>query len=317
MTQTGRRPAPEVRHQLPAAGVLTPMVTPLTPEGAPDLASLERLIDHLVAGGIAGVLVLGSAGEAGFLDDDAGAQVVERTVAYAAGRIHVLAGVAALGTAAAAILARRWADLGAGSVLVTAPVGFEPSPDEIAAHFRAVAGACGIPVVAYNVPARVPVYLPPDLLRALATEGVIRGVKDSSGNIQRGRVLCELTAGIPDFVRYTGVEESIDSWLLAGYHGSIPGLSNAFTGLHPALTRHVAAGEWEQAHQVQSRIVSLLDLYSYSVPGDSFSAAFFGVVKEALVQQGVIAHNTISAPMTQPDDGLRAHVARILERASR
>jgi 4-hydroxy-tetrahydrodipicolinate synthase len=316
LTKTGRRPAPASRHQLPTAGVLTPMVTPLTPAGAPDLASLERLIDHLVAGGVAGVLVHGSAGEAGFLDDDAAALVVERTVAHAAGRIHVLAGVAALGTTAAATQARRWADLGAGSVLVTAPAGFEPSRDEIAAHFRTVARACGIPVVAYNVPSRVPVYLPPDVLAALAAGGVIRGVKDSSGDLQRGRVLCELTAGIADFVRYTGVEESIDSWLLAGYHASIPGLSNAFTGLHPELTRHAAAGDWQRAHRVQSRIVSLLDLYSYSLAGGSFSASFFGVVKEALVQQGVIAHSTISAPMTQPDDGLRVHVARILERVT-
>lgn len=69
------------------------MVTPLTPEGAPDLASLERLNDHLAAGGMAGVLVLGSAGEAAFLGDDAAALVVGGTVAHDAGRVHVLAGV--------------------------------------------------------------------------------------------------------------------------------------------------------------------------------------------------------------------------------
>jgi 4-hydroxy-tetrahydrodipicolinate synthase len=69
------------------------MVTPLTPEGAPDMASVERLNDHLAAGGMAGVQVLGSAGDAGFLGDDAPALVVGRTVAHAAGRVHVLAGV--------------------------------------------------------------------------------------------------------------------------------------------------------------------------------------------------------------------------------
>lgn len=301
---------------LPASGVIPPMVTPLLPGGAPDLDSLDHLVDHLIDSGVTGLLVLGSTGEAGMLDDTTREQVLSRTIDRTRGRVHVMAGVPALGTLDAVAMVRRWSALEPDSLLVTAPYAFQLSTAELAEHFRLIAQSTTVPVLAYNIPVRVQVVLQPGWIAELAHEGVISGVKDSSGDVQAAHTLATATADQDGFRRYTGSEQAMDGWLLAGFDAVVPGLSNPFSRFHVELTRRAAAGDWPGARHVQDAVIDLLRLYQYSIPGASLSASAIGTMKEALVQQGVIAHNTLAAPFGQPDAGLRAHVTKIVERAN-
>lgn len=291
------------------------MVTPLLPSGALDVESLDRLLEHFVSIGATGVLVLGSTGEVGMLQEATREEVLSRTVQRVKGRIHVMAGVPAMGTLDGVGYARRWSALGADSLLVTAPYAFQLAADELANHFRLIAGASPVPILAYNIPVRVQVILEPQLLATLAAEGTIQGVKDSSGDIQRARTLYELLAPEGEIRTYTGSEQAMESWLLSGAHGVIPGLANPFGRYHVELTRRATAGDWPGARAIQGQILSLLELYQYAIPGASFSASAVASMKEALVQQGIIAHSTMSPPFGQTDPGLRAHVERIVERA--
>jgi 4-hydroxy-tetrahydrodipicolinate synthase len=300
---------------LPASGVIPPMVTPLEPGGAPDLASLDRLVDHLIETGVTGLLVLGSTGEAGMLDQASREHVLRRTVERARGRVHVMAGVPALGTRDTVTMVRRWSELEPDSLLVTAPYAFQLSPSELADHFKLVAGSTSIPVLAYNIPVRVQVVLQPAWIAELARAGVIQGVKDSSGDVQNAHTLATATSNLSEFRRYTGSEQAMDSWLLAGFDAVVPGLANPFSRFHVELTRRAAAGDWPGARRVQDGIVDLLRLYQYSIPGASFTASAVACMKEALVLQGVIAHSTVSTPFGQPDAGLRTHVKKIVDRA--
>ena len=309
------RPMPRGSADLPAAGVVVPMVTPLLPDGSPDLESLDRLIAHLLAAGVVGLLVLGSTGENSALSAAQRVVVAQRAISTVSGRAHVMIGVPSLGTRDAVTDARRYAALGADSLLQSAPFGFQLSQRELADHLRLVASSVDIPLVAYNVPSRVQVVLEPALLAQLASERVIRGVKDSSGDLPKARVFCELTRDIPDFYRYTGTEQSIDSALLGGFHATMPGLANVFPDFHVELARRAASGDWAGAAAVQGSIVKLLELYDGHGAEASFTAHFFAVVKEALVQQGIISHNTSAAPFSQAGEKVRRHVTAALDRA--
>lgn len=297
----------------PAAGIIPPMVTPMLPSGAPDLASVDALIDHLIGQGAAGLLVLGSCGENGALSRDERLTVAARAVERVAGRVHLMIGVPALGTREAVADAAVYADLGADSLLVPPTFVFPHSAAELGGHFRAVAEAgAGVPVLAYNIPSRVNVVLEPDLLRELAAEGAIVGVKDSSGNVEAQRMLAEATADTEGFRRYTGSEFAIDGLLLGGFHGAVPGLANVFAPWHVRLADQAAAEDWRGAAETQGRIVAMFKLYQHPMPGGSFSASVIASLKEGLVQQGVIEHSTTAYPFVQVDDGMRAHVREVL-----
>ncbi|MER7003864.1 dihydrodipicolinate synthase family protein [Dactylosporangium sp. NPDC000555] len=301
----------------PVAGAVPPMVTPMLPSGVPDLDSLDRLIDHLVGGGATGLLALGSCGENGALARDERFTVAERAVARVGGRAHLMVGVPALGTRDAVADAARYAELGVDAVLLLAPFTFPLSQAELAAHFRAVKEAVGeTAVLAYNIPSRNNVVLEVELLRDLAADGVIAGVKDSSGNVEGQRQIAEQTADLPGFRRYTGSEMAIDGLLLGGFHGAVPGLANAFLPWHVELAARAAAGDWKGAAELQSDIVWAFRLYQHPMPGGSFSASVVGSLKEALVQQGVIAHSTTAFPFVQVDEGMRAHVRAVLAEAA-
>jgi 4-hydroxy-tetrahydrodipicolinate synthase len=298
---------------LPVAGVIPPMVTPMLPSGAPDLSSAGALIDHLIGQGATGLLILGSCGENGALSRDERLEFAAHAIAHAAGRTHVMVGVPALGNREAVADARAYAEMGADSLLVPPTFVFPHSAAELGGHFRAVAKAAGeVPILAYNIPTRVNVVLEADLLKELAADGVVAGVKDSSGNIEGQRILAEATADIEGFRRYTGSEFAIDGLLLGGFHGAVPGLANVFAPWHVELATRAAAGDWKGAAEMQGRIVKLFKLYQHPMPGGSFSASVVGSLKEGLVQRGVIAHSTTAAPFVQVDDGMRAHVREVL-----
>ena len=301
---------------LPAHGVLVPLVTPLHPDGTADLESLTSLIDFTTGSGVDGVLVLGSSGEWLWLAAAERARVAERATSYASTRTHVMLGVPHHGTADTADAAARLGALGPGSLLVSAPAGDRSSPAELMRHYEQIASRVDVPLIAYEVPSRVGSLLGPDLICRLGEAGTIAGVKDSSGDIVGGRMISQATRHLPEFVSYTGCEQCIDAAMLGGFSGAIPGLANVFPQFHVALMARAAVGDWQGAAEIQNAIIELIDIYFHPLPGASFSAQFFAVVKEALVQRGIIAHATTSRPLTQSDDGIRAHAAALLERGA-
>lgn len=291
--------------------VIVPLVTPLTPERELDLDSLGRLIDHVIDAGVDGVLALGSSGECVALSASQRLEVAEYVTDYARGRTRIMLGVPAWGAADAIGEAHALAALDPDWLLVCAPGGMRLSPDEHARHFERIADA-GAPVIAYDVPARVIVGLDPALIRSLGERGIVAGLKDSTGDIVKARAYADALRGLDGFERLTGCEEVIDGTLLLGYNGAVPGLANVFPEWHVALAAAAGDGRWEDAARIQGEITQLLQLYFHALPGGSFLAQFFGSVKEALRQKGVIAHATTSAEFVPADDALARHTADIL-----
>jgi 4-hydroxy-tetrahydrodipicolinate synthase len=305
---------PAASTPVPNSGVLVPLVTPLSDDRTVDTNSLGRLTEHVLAAGVAGVLVLGSSGEGGALENSERLRAIAAVVEAVGGRAHVMAGVPALGTAEAIRDARAFAALNVDSLLVAGPFMFEPSPDELRGHFRLAAAAVDIPIIAYDVPARAHVKLSADLLAGLAAEGAIVGVKDSTNDLSNAPAVLAATRDILDFVRLTGSEEAIDGLLLSGYEVAVPGLANLVPQLHVELVARSVEGDWQRASMLQTHIATLLDLYTPPLEGASPVARFFAATKEALRQMGIITWNTTSEPFVQADDGVRRHVETWLER---
>ena len=133
-------------------GVVPYLPTPLTSDGAVDEGALRRLVDHLIGEGVHGVTPLGSTGEFAYLDFAAKERVVIATVEAAAGRVPVIAGVAATTTWDAIRQARRWAELGADGILAVMEAYFPVNEDGVVEYFTAVADATDLPVTLYTNP---------------------------------------------------------------------------------------------------------------------------------------------------------------------
>jgi 4-hydroxy-tetrahydrodipicolinate synthase len=284
----------------PLTGVVPPVCTPLTPEGEVDVESLHRLLDHLTAGGVHGLFVLGSTSEAAYLTDGQRRLVVAETVRHVDGRLPVLAGAIDMTTPRVLEHVAAVTAAGADAVVVTAPFYARTHPAEIARHYRLVAAASPVPVLAYDIPVAVHTKLPADLVLDLAAEGVLAGLKDSSGDLAAFR---EVVTGVrtrPDlagFTVLTGSELIVDAALALGAHGAVPGLANVDPHGYVRLDRLCRTGDTERARTEQERLCALFGMVHAGDPARMGpGSAAIGAFKAALHLRGVIACPATAEP---------------------
>ncbi|MFF9688323.1 dihydrodipicolinate synthase family protein [Streptomyces sp. NPDC014623] len=298
------------------SGVIPPVVTPLTEDGDLDRVSLERVVGHLLDGGVSGLFALGSSGETAYLTPGQQDEVIKVIASAAAGQVPVLVGAIETTTNRAIERARAAAALGADAVVATAPFYTRTHATEIDRHFRDIAAAVDLPLLAYDVPVCVHSKLDPELLLPLAEEGVLAGVKDSSGDDGSFRRLAIGARDLTGFSVLTGHELVVDAMMLSGADGSVPGLGNVdphgYVRLHEAAVR----GDWTTAKAEQDRLVALFDIVTAAAPGTaSATAAGLGAFKTALMLRGVIATNVVSPPMRRLDGEETNLIATYLGRA--
>jgi 4-hydroxy-tetrahydrodipicolinate synthase len=239
-------------------GVLTALVTPFTPDGQVDTATLRRVVDYSIDGGVAGVVACGSTGEFTALTTDERRLVVETVVEHVAGRVPVVAQTGALTAAEAIALSQHARDVGASVVMLVSPY-YEPlSMDETLHYLRTVAGSVDIPVMLYNLPAATGVNLDPDTVGWLARElENIQYVKDTSADMSQ----------VGKLIRYHGdVISTIVGWdalalaaLADGAAGVMCGTANVIAAELVAVHRAVAANDLARARAEWARIYPLVD----------------------------------------------------------
>jgi 4-hydroxy-tetrahydrodipicolinate synthase len=276
----------------PLTGVVPPVCTPLTPDREVDVPSLLRLVDHLVGGGVHGLFVLGSSSEAAYLTDVQRRLVVESVVTHVGGQLPVLAGAIDMTTPRVLDHVASVTAAGADAVVVTAPFYTSTHPAEIARHYRLIAAASPVPVIAYDIPVAVHSKLPADVVLELAAEGVLAGLKDSSGDLAAFReVVTEARnrSDITGFSVLTGSELIIDAALALGADGAVPGLGNVDPHGYVRLDGLCRSGDWERARAEQERLCALFGMVRVGDParmGGSSSA--LGAFKAALHLRGII-----------------------------
>lgn len=296
-------------------GVVPPVCTPLTPELDVDTSSLERLLTFLVEAGVDGLFVLGSSGETAYLTDQQRAKVIEVATSVAAGQVPVLAG--AIDMTAPRVLSHARAAAGAGvdAVVATAPFYTRTHPAEVEHHFRTVAAGVDVPLYAYDLPVSVHTKLSAQLLLRLADDGVITGVKDSSGDDAGLRRLLRMRGGCRPVV-LTGSELTVDNALANGADGVVPGLGNVDPHGYLALARHVRDGDLKAAAAEQDR---LADLFGMVEAGDPArigpSSAGLGSFKAALHLRGIIDCPATMPPQLPLSEQEVATIRTLLDRA--
>ncbi|MDO0927800.1 dihydrodipicolinate synthase family protein [Streptomyces sp. TG1A-8] len=273
----------------PLTGVVPPVCTPLTPDGEVDVPSLLRLVDHLIDGGVHGLFLLGSTSEAAFLTDRRRARVVEAVVGHVGGQLPVLAGAIDMTTPRVLDHVAAVTAAGAQAVVVTAPFYARTHPAEIVRHYRRIAAASPVPVFAYDIPSAVHGKLPAELVLGLAADGVLAGVKDSSGDLAAFREVVTGARAHAGFSALTGSELVVDAALALGADGAVPGLANVDPHGYVRLHRLCRAGDRDGARREQERLCALFGMVGAGDParmGGSSSA--LGAFKAALHLRGVI-----------------------------
>jgi len=233
-------------------GLITALATPFLADGALDTDAWQRLLAQQLSGGVQGVVVAGSTGEASTLSDDEYDSLLRSAVATLGGKMPVLAGTGLSGTARTIALTRRAAANGATHALVVAPPYVRPTQEGLRQHYLAVAEQGGLPVVLYNVPGRTGCDLLPETVAQLAGHPNIVAIKEAVGDTTRVKALLELRSD--SFALLSGDDGTAARSMLAGADGLISVGSNVLPGAYRTLCDLARAGQREAAEAWDDRL---------------------------------------------------------------
>ena len=278
-------------------GVIPPVVIPLDENRQIDLEAFERSINRMIDAGVDGLFFLGSSGEVAFLTDAQRYHVLQEAVAIVGGRVPVLAGIIDMETLRVIDQAKRASGFGVDGLVATAPFYALGGPRETEQHFRKIAAATDLPLFAYDLPVCVHTKLDPTMLVRLGKEGVLQGVKDSSGDDVLFRWLCieNEEAGHPLQV-FTGHEVVVDGAYMSGADGSVPGLANIDPHSYVEQWKAFQAGDWERVRTIQDHLAKLMGV-TRNVHATVGFGAGVGAFKTALWQMGVFNTNQMREPV--------------------
>ena len=268
-------------------GSMVAIVTPMHQDGSLDLVAFRGLIDFHIEQGTDGIVVVGTTGESPTVDVEEHELLIAEAVKHAASRIPIIAGTGANSTAEAIELASFSEKAGADASLTVVPYYNKPTQEGLYQHFKAIAEAVNMPHILYNVPGRTVADMSNDTALRLAEIPNIVGIKDATGDIERGSDL--LQRAPEGFAVYSGDDASTLALMLLGAHGAISVTANIAPNLMHQMCIAALNSEVVKARDINS---SLLGLHSRL-----FVEASPIPVKWALARMGKIK-NILRLPLT-------------------
>ncbi|MCP5228267.1 4-hydroxy-tetrahydrodipicolinate synthase [Accumulibacter sp.] len=236
-------------------GSIVAIVTPMHADGSLDLPGLRRLVDFHVQEKTDAIVIVGTTGESPTVNVDEHCELIRVTVEQAAGRVPVIAGTGANSTAEAIALTRFAHEAGADAALSVVPYYNKPTQEGLYRHFRAIAEAVDIPVILYNVPGRTVADMGNDTALRLAEIPNIVGIKDATGNMERGT---DLIARAPEgFAVYSGDDASACALILMGAQGDISVVANVAPRLMHEMCAAALDGNAVVARALHARLLGL------------------------------------------------------------
>lgn len=263
-------------------GSIPAIVTPMQEDGSLDLPALRRLLDWHVAEGSDAVVVVGTTGESPTVDMDEHCLLIRETVAHVAGRIPVIAGTGANSTSEAIELAHCAKAAGASAHLSVVPYYNKPTQEGLYQHFKAIAEDVDLPLILYNVPGRTVADLSNDTTLRLAQVPGIVGIKDATGNLERGIELIKRAP--PGFAIYSGDDATGLLLVLMGGHGVITVTGNVAAKLMHEMVAAGLAGDVKTARAINDRLLGLhKQLFCEANPIPvKWACARMGLIKDTL-----------------------------------
>ncbi len=235
-------------------GSIVALVTPFLPDGSVDYPTLRKLIDWHIAEGTDCIGVVGTTGESPTVSVDEHCEIIRVSVEQANKRVSIMAGCGSNSTKEAINLAKFAEKVGADCQLQVVPYYNKPTQEGQYQHFKAIAEATGnLPIVLYNVPGRSVADMAHDTVMRLAHIPGIVGIKDATGNIERGQWL--IKDAPKGFAVYSGDDGTAVALMLCGGQGNISVTANIAPRLMHQLCVAAIAGDAATANQIQRRLL--------------------------------------------------------------
>jgi 4-hydroxy-tetrahydrodipicolinate synthase len=263
-------------------GSIPAIVTPMQEDGSLDLPALRRLLDWHIQEGSDAVVVVGTTGESPTVDMAEHCLLIRETVAHVAGRIPVIAGTGANSTTEAIELAQCAKAAGASAHLSVVPYYNKPTQEGLYQHFKAIAEEVDLPLILYNVPGRTVADLANETTLRLAQVPGIVGIKDATGNLERGIDLIKRAPA--GFAIYSGDDATGLALVLMGGHGIITVTGNVAPRLMHEMVAAGLAGDVKTAREINLRLMGLhKQLFCEANPIPvKWACARMGLIKDAL-----------------------------------
>jgi 4-hydroxy-tetrahydrodipicolinate synthase len=252
------------------AGIIPPLVTPLREPDVLDHAGLDRVIEHVLAGGVHGLFILGTTGEGPGLSHRLRCEMVERTCEIVNGRVPILVGITDTSFSESLQMAEHAASCRADAVVLAPPYYFPASQDDLAVYVEHLAAVLPLPLVLYNMPSHTKMAFELETVERLLPLPNLIGMKDSSADLIYFNKVRQLIAGRPDFSLLCGPEELLAETVLLGAHGGVCGGANIAPRLYVDLYAAARSGDVKTVRRLQDRVISLArKVYSLSRSGGS------------------------------------------------
>ncbi len=292
----------------PLTGIIPPMVTPLEDRDTLDASGLERLVEHILAGGVHGLFVLGTTGEAPSLSYRLRLELIDRVCEQVAGRVPILVGITDTSFAESVNVAEHAADAGAQAVVLAPPYYFPADQAELIEYVEHMANAVPLPLLLYNMPSHTKVHFAVNTVKRVLDIPNIVGLKDSSGQMVYFHELRALTRNRPDFTLLVGPEQLLAESVLLGGHGGVSGGANLLPGLYVTLYNAAAAGDLAEVRRLHERVMHIsTTLYAVG----RYGSAFIKGLKCALSCLEICS-DVLAEPFQKFGDAERARVAQCL-----
>ncbi|WP_413113929.1 4-hydroxy-tetrahydrodipicolinate synthase [Thaumasiovibrio sp. DFM-14] len=288
-------------------GSMVALITPLDAAGNVDYKSLQRLVEYHIEAGTDAIISMGTTGESATLSVDEHVEVVLKTIAFAAGRVQVIAGTGANATHEAVDFNKRFANTGISGCLTVTPYYNRPTQEGLYQHFKAIAESADVPQILYNVPARTGVDLLPETVARLAKLPNIVGIKDATGDLKRVSITRELCGH--DFIQLSGDDQTGLDFVALGGHGVISVTANIAAKEMATMFGLALNGQLEEARAIDRRLMPLhKNLFIESSPTPvKWAATQLKLIESPVVRLPLVAlseqgKSTISTALT--DSGL-------------
>jgi len=285
------------------------MVTPLLDRDTLDVSGLERLIEHIIAGGVHGLFILGTTGETPSLSHLIRHELIERVCSLVHGRVPVLVDITDTSFVESAEIARKAAQVGAQALVLAPPYYFPAGQPELLEYLTHLISELPLPLFLYNMPNRPQPAFEPKTVRTAADMPGIVGLKDSSASMIYFRQVQHLLEDRPDFTLLMGPEQLLAESVLLGAHGGVCGGANLLPRLYVDLYEAARTKDLARVESLH-RTVMQIDATIYSV--GRYGSSFLKGLKCALSCLGICS-DFLAEPFHRFREPERETIRRYLE----
>jgi 4-hydroxy-tetrahydrodipicolinate synthase len=269
--------------KLPLKGIIPPIVTPLISNTDLDVQGLKNLIDHILNGGVHGVFLLGTTGEATNLDYNLRKEFINRACEFVGKKVPVVVGITDTCMQGSLEIATAAKNAGADALVISSPYYLPISQSEFVHYLQELVPQLPLPFMMYNMPGCTKMHMSLNTVRKAKELGAI-GIKDSSGNLPYLLSLIEEFKDSPEFSVIAGTEIFLPETIKAGGHGAVAGGANIFPSLFVELYEASVIDDTEKIEFLLKKLM-LIEEKIYNV--GAYSSKYIKTIKSALSAMGI------------------------------